>query len=921
MNTRENLCVGIDLGTTNTVLATVNTKLNGEVVSKVVDISRATDEYSGMGSETRLSTCKKSTVPSFVYYRPENGKPLVGDFAKHQYTLRPHLVAKSIKSQMGQKFAEGLSPDVPDKTPAQISSRILEHVLREASRSCGQKITRAVITVPANFDSAMCKATRDAAELAGIETKNPDGSEIPLLLSEPNAVIYDFVNQIRNGEVPAGILDLSEKKCVMVFDLGGGTLDITMHEIQKRKDIPDVLKVNEIATNRYTLLGGDDFDELLAETMFQRYLWQYRNKDPKVVKEIKRDKDVHMAALRVYAETLKMEISSQCEENYSSGWDDEDETSGIPVGGKMSGGYAYDDNFTKEEVERIFQPFMAEELEYDDYKHLTDISDTRNIIYPILDVLKKASDKFNQTDVKVDAVIVNGGMSKFYMIKDRLKKFFGFDPIVALDPDLSVARGAAIYHYLLQKHEEMKDDMRMYKTDEKRDAVPEKDKRQTVGIEWGNSILNDSLYLGIKNGAVQPIIPTGAVLPYTSSVMTGFKIEPGQKRVAVPIKSRNLDGTYRIIASGNISFKKKYLNGAYVAFQIKMSSSKILSMTAWTSNDPNGQDKIEEGTVEIQIDSAERSTVKCKMQAPSGSCLQAREEINRLLQLCQNMDKCKYKADARVSAAKRVKEAVKNIISASNKADFADPVIEALSVTNSEEAKLRLFIIARKTGSEWNETERRRLAKVCINQLGSAFLNAENYGARVSTNNQAIYALGICGSEADIKKLSSLHSEAKYRQACLYTHARTCTETGWIMSEFERDAQNACQGKENNLQFSSYAIGQIMNPGTGMQDIAKAEKALKLLCKAIESGRLTAEALVCCVLAAGWICDQRISASGLNATVINSTLTAIRDIECKYFTLIAAKCKKAQTIAEKLILGEGLEQEEEQYLLSKADPE
>lgn len=914
MNTNEKIYAGIDLGTTNTVLAIAIQKPNGEVTSKVIRLPRATDEYSTVGSEVRLSTRNRSLLPSYVYYRMENnGKPLVGDFAKRQYELRPYWVAKSIKSQMGKPYAEGLSPDVPDKTPAQISARILEHVIRTGSKICGQPITDAIITVPANFDSVMCEATREAAKRAGIEVKNSDGSERPILLSEPNAVIYDLVNEIHNGELPSGLLDLSKKLCILVFDLGGGTLDITVHVVQRRADAPDVLKVDEIATNRYTLLGGDDFDEMLAQVMYKHYLEQYKNKE-KATAEIKSNEKANMAALRTYAQRLKEEVSSKNDENdYISGWDDEDDESDFPVGGNMSGGYSYGDSFTKEEIEEIFQPLMAKQLKYDDYKRLSRISDTRNIIYPILDVLKKASDKLGKEDVQVDAVVLNGGMSKFYMIQDRLKEFFGFDPIVALDPDQSVAKGAAIYRYLLQKHEEMKDDMRTTQTETS---------IQKVGIEWGDSILNDGLYLGIRNGAVYPIIPTGAVLPYTSKVMTGFKIEPGQNRIAIPIKSQNLDGTYRTIASGNILFQKKYPNGAYVSFQIYMNESKLLSMTAWTSKDSNGQDRVEEGTVDIKIDNAEYSSTKCKMQAPSGSCLQAKEEINRLLQLCQNMEKCKYKADAKVNAAKRIKESVKNIISASNKADFAKPVLAELQKDNSEEVKLRLFTIARKIGSEWDESSKKELAKVCMSQLASALLDPANVvGAKVSTNNQAIYTLSICGSEKDREKLKSLHSELKYRQACMYTYACTCTAIDWLWKEFERDVQNACYAKENNLQFSSYAMGKVMNPQAASYNVVRAEKAVKLLCKAIKSGRLSAESLVCCVLAAGWICDQRNGGSNLNAELINRTLSVVRDIELTYLMSVAEKSQKARQIAEKLILGENLEQEEEQYLLSKVDPD
>ena len=116
----------------------------------------------------------------------------------------------------------------------------------------------------------MCRATVEAAELAGIKTKNQDGTDRAILLSEPNAAIYDFINQINCGEIPDTVLDLSSPKKVMVFDLGGGTLDITMHEIRRRGENLETLKVDEIATNRYTLLGGDNFDKAIAEEMYKK---------------------------------------------------------------------------------------------------------------------------------------------------------------------------------------------------------------------------------------------------------------------------------------------------------------------------------------------------------------------------------------------------------------------------------------------------------------------------------------------------------------------------------------------------------------------------------------------------------------------------------------------------------------------------
>lgn len=937
MQDHNDLCVGIDLGTTNSVLATVNEKPNGDVVSKVVEVSRGVDMYNAVSGEAKLTTMKKPTLPSCIYYRQEkNYEPLVGDFAKMQYSLRPHLVAKSIKSQMGKPFAEGLSPDIPDKTPAQISSRILKHMLKEASRVYRCDITDAVITVPANFDSAMCKATRDAAEIAGIKVKNADGTERPVLLSEPNAVIYDLINQIHNGEISNRILDLSEKKRVLVFDLGGGTLDITMHEIKRREDNDGILKVDEIATNRYTLLGGDDFDEEIAKAMYIRYINQFSNHTD-VVSKLKKEEKVIMAQLRVYAEHLKLELNERCGDDYDSGWDDPDDEIEIPTGGNMGGiGYSYDDTFSKDEVEDILSVFMAKELSYDDYQRIDRLSNTRNIIYPILDVLKKAADKLGTQNVVVDAVIVNGGMSKFYMVTDRLKDFFGFEPIVALDPDQAVARGAAVYHYYLHKYEEMREDMKLFgNTDStiSQDSTPFEENQirtsvqnrqvamSNMTIQWGNSILNDCLYLGVKNGAVHEIIPTGAELPYTSNVMTGFKVEPGQNMIAIPIKSQNLDGSYRIIANGNISFKQTYHNGAYVAFQIYMGSSKVISMKAWTSNDFTATEKIEEGYTEISIDNSEKSKAKAKILAPSGSKLQPKSEVNNMLQLCQNYERCKNRQE-KSNISKRIDASVSSICNAGNKNEFAEVILDALQSVMSEDPRQRLFTIARKIGSEWSESEKRKLAMVCMSQISADLNGFSMEGPKTLTNIQAIYTLSICADIDQLTKLSSLHASTRYLQACLYTHAKTRSDLQWIQDEFESDVSKSKKGLCNNIQFSSYAIGVALRKDGMSKGILSTEtetKIVKKLCDVVRMGNLTSEELTCCILALGWICDQREYTSELSYDVIQEVFNTIKDVDSYYSVLIVMKQAKACEIAIKMINGDLLDMNEEQFLLTKLE--
>lgn len=235
--------------------------------------------------------------------------------------------------------------------------------------------------------------------------------------------------------------------------------------------------------------------------MFEHYQKQYST-SPMVVRKLQQEKKAIMPQLLNYAEELKLELSERqrADSGYAADddfiWYDEE----FPVGGNMGGiGYAYDDSFTQEDVEKILQPFMGQSLQFADYKKIDSLQDTKNIIYPILDVLQKSAAKLGD-EVKVDAVIVNGGMSKFYMVINRLREFFGLEPIVALDPDQAVARGAAVYHYYLHKYAaKMQEDMRMVGADAPalqplpgKAAAPKAAAaavQQRAAIEWGKIFL------------------------------------------------------------------------------------------------------------------------------------------------------------------------------------------------------------------------------------------------------------------------------------------------------------------------------------------------------------------------------------------------------------------------------------------------
>lgn len=953
----NDLCVGIDLGTTNSVLATVNVKPNGDIVSKVVSLDRAVDMFNA-GQGNKFMMKKSPILPSCVYYNDEkNYQPIVGDFAKGRYPLRPYLVAKSIKSQMGNAYAEGLSSNIHDKTPAQVSARILEHMLRNAAKIYHlEKIDDAIITVPANFDFIMRQATLKAAELAGINIRKKDGSPRQILLSEPRAVVYDFINQVRNGEIAAQILDLSSKKNVMVFDLGGGTLDITLHEISRREDAPEILKVQDIATNRYTLLGGDDFDLCLAKTMFQHYLNQY-GAHADIVQKIRNEERGVMSQLLNYAENLKLEISAQKSDalgdDNSGWWDDEED---FPVGGNIgTTGYAYSDNFTAAQLEDIWRDFMGEELNFDDYKNLPAVTEKfgkqKNIILPILDVLNKASIKLKTSDVKVDAVIMNGGMSRFYMVINRLKKFFGFDPIVALDPDQAVARGAAVYHYFLHKYDKELAGEGAEELLPTAEPVPIQKPQQTftppqrnfsgnrnitaadrsIGVVFGSNILNESFYLVTFGGNYEEIIPAGKELPYTSERFTGFRLPPGKNVISVPIARCEADGSYRIIAKGNIEFPERYSrmkDDTFVTFSIFMDEDKIIRMDAATCRDERGRELMDHGTAEISIATGIERGPKTKLIARFGGYVNPRSQLHTIRSLCRNVDDAfrRHNRDENSRFSATLKLNVNTTISASNHKEFAEPLLQLLDdVKDSREEsfKLRLVIIARKIGAKWTAQQKRRLARLCMHILDDEIYNpginlGRPQGLKMNTKIQAVYTLSMCANDDELSLLINLHGNEKFRMASLYTHAITKTEVDWIYREFRRDFTKVLAGAASTaIQISAHALGVAFKiDGRPTQSTIKREQIVADLCKVIRSRNLNNVEISVCLLALGMVCDRR-AANDMEQSAFDEAEKLFTELNGIYDWNFAELFAKAQDVAQKMLRGSELSAEEEESLLMK----
>ncbi|MCK5869776.1 heat-shock protein Hsp70 [Methylococcaceae bacterium CS1] len=345
------IIIGIDLGTTNSEVSIVE---NGKV--------------------TVISNGDKKMLPSFVGM-DDNAQIIVGETARNQYLVYPERTIKSIKRLMGQDAHVELAGQT--YTPQEISAIILKRLKAIAENYLGQTVSKAVITVPAYFSDAQRQATREAGEIAGLEVMR--------MINEPTAaaLAYD-ANQ-------------SEAKHVLVYDLGGGTFDVSVVNIES-----GVVEV--LSSHGDNQLGGDDFDQQIIEYLLEHIQDSYQV-----------DVRTHskaMARITRAAEEAKFILSdqpyAQIDEEYLL------EHEGVAI-------------------------HLSHELSRMAYEEM--IEDYINATLDAVHIALKGA-KFTTTDI--DEIILVGGSTRTPCIRERLLNEFGFEPHSEVDSDLCVVMGAAI---------------------------------------------------------------------------------------------------------------------------------------------------------------------------------------------------------------------------------------------------------------------------------------------------------------------------------------------------------------------------------------------------------------------------------------------------------------------------------------------
>ena len=344
--------IGIDLGTTNSCVAV----------------------YEGSEPVVIPNPEGARTTPSVIAFS-KTGERMVGQVAKRQAITNPDRTIISIKREMGTAYSKEI--DGKKYTPQELSAMVLQKLKADAEAYLGTKVTEAVITVPAYFTDAQRQATKDAGKIAGLDVKR--------IINEPTAAALAYG------------MDKEINQKIMVFDLGGGTFDVSLLDISD-----GVFEV--LATAGNNRLGGDDFDQRIIDWILKKFKMENGV-------DLGNDKMV-MQRLKEAAEKAKIELSGMTSSNIN-----------LPfITATASGPLHFEATLTRAEFDKI----------------TADLVDAT--MGPTRQVLSDSGLKPNQ----VDKVLLVGGSTRIPAVQDAVKNFIGKEPFKGINPDECVAIGAAI---------------------------------------------------------------------------------------------------------------------------------------------------------------------------------------------------------------------------------------------------------------------------------------------------------------------------------------------------------------------------------------------------------------------------------------------------------------------------------------------
>ena len=428
--------IGIDLGTTTTLIARAQEDADNKISIKVLPIK----QKDGSGKEKEMSY-----LPSLAYLK-EDGELVVGLEAQNRGSENPSRLVRAVKRQMGRRI---LLPEI-NKQPFQISAEYLKKALQEGKKQFPRDKIIFTVTVPASFTSNQRADTLRALKIAcdepGIGIPYPQKEDGSLFISEPVAAMLAFLNKQFELSKEVRDLDFEKEHRIVIYDIGGGTLDLTIvfiepkkRPVQKLADLTIV--VEEIS--KYNPFGGEEFDLKLAEEFSKRLMEKF----PKLQESVLTPRERAGVKLQLmnFAKKEKEKMSQLIADQSNALFGDAEdklfyfpEEKPIMIAGKP---YSLEGELTIAEYRDIV-------------RDLTDInsSSQKNLIAPLRDLLEKTGD--NPQDLS--GILIVGGMALLPLVRESIIKYWKFDDKVwTFNPsDHAVVAGAAVYSCLRQKYPE-----------------------------------------------------------------------------------------------------------------------------------------------------------------------------------------------------------------------------------------------------------------------------------------------------------------------------------------------------------------------------------------------------------------------------------------------------------------------------------
>ena len=509
--------IGIDLGTTNSAAST----LIGDR-EEILDIEG------------------DRTIRSVVSFEPGDDEVLVGNMAADLMERNPDVTVSSIKRHMvDDDYTVSIDDDSYEMTeyaPEEISALVLKKVLAGAEGSLGEAPDGAVITVPADFPENARAATRRAGELAGVDVLR--------LLSEPSAACVAYGLRDRDEDIER----------VAVYDLGGGTFDISLVDVAHEDKFYDV-----VATEGEQELGGDDFDEALAE-------WIAEQIEDETGVDVTDDPGAFLQ-LKGKAKNIKEQLSAR----NSATFRDPGTISGENV----------DIEITREQFEEVTEHLVDRTIEF---------SET-------------AIESQDMTPDDVDTVLLVGGSTKIPAVKEAVEEFFGQEPSQEVNPDEAVAIGAGVFADSIDPKKALEGD------GEDRSELPS----DSEGIDVGD-VVPDDLGIELASGKIDTIIESNANLPTMERREREYTtVEDNQTRALIKL----YQGEGDTVDDGDLELKTEFVlenireapaNDPEITVQVKLDEDGVLSAHAWDESvvgsdviDPEDADEVADGEAHIDM--------------------------------------------------------------------------------------------------------------------------------------------------------------------------------------------------------------------------------------------------------------------------------------------------------------------------------